>query len=137
MFWTKVAQKPIFALRAVYLGSIFFLLFGCSSMPEKKIRLEGKKIVRELVAVLKQVENHEELQASTPCLKKKFNKLAALLLQIRFLQEKNKNLSFPDEPLEGSEALFAELARLYEIPGCREMIEQTQAEAVYCLLAPK
>ena len=80
---------------------------------------------------------HEELQAATPYLKKKFNKLANLLLEVRLLQERKPDVFHSNEPLEGSEALFAELARLYEIPGCREIVEQAQAEAVYRLLTPK
>ncbi len=124
-------------LTPAYLMCIFLLLFGCASSSEKRVRAEGKKIVKELFVILRDVENHEELQAATPYLKKKFNRLANLLLEIRSLQEKNRNIFHSNEPLEGSEVLFAELARLYEIPGCREIVEQAESEAVYHLLTPK
>lgn len=110
------------------------LLSSCMKSPEEEFRSRGKKIVNELVYVLQNVENHEELQAAREPLKKLFKKLASLLLEVRSFQEKHPDAAFASDPLEGSEDLFMHLARLYEIPGCREIMERSQGDAVYLLL---
>lgn len=114
---------------------LFALCFltSCNLSSEGDFRSEGEKIVEEISFILSRVETHDELQSAVPRLKKKFNKLAALLLEVRSFREKNPDRSFSEEPLLESEALFRELARLYEIPGCREIVEQAQIEAVYKL----
>lgn len=108
-------------------------LTSCALSSEANFRIQAAKSVKEIAAILSRVETHEELQAAVPRLKKKFNKLASLLMEIRAFRERKPDCPFSGEPLEGSEILFAELARLYEIPGCREIVEQAQVEAVYKL----
>ncbi|MCC6127617.1 MAG: hypothetical protein IT584_00225 [Chlamydiae bacterium] len=112
------------------------LLFLCSCMasPQEEFRSRGKKIVKELVQVLQNVENHEELQAAREPLKKLYKKLASLLVEIQSFQETRPEVVFSSRELEGSEDLFIHLARLYEIPGCREIMERSQGDAVYLLL---
>ena len=112
----------------------FFLLTACSLSTEKGYYREGERTLVEITKILKKVETHEELQASVPALRKKFNRLANLLIEFRKFKENNPNREFPGLSLGASEPLFAELARLYEIPGCREIVEQAQVEAVYKLL---
>ncbi len=111
-------------------GALFFLTFSCSKGPEEEFRQRGAKITNEMAQMLSQVQSHEQLQALVPRLKKKFNSLADLLLELRSCKEKGSESWFLNESTEESEALFAELARLYEIPGCREIIEGAQGEAI-------
>lgn len=113
------------------LGWMLLFLCSCFSSPAGKYQAKGKKVIREIVKTLQDVENHEELLAATPQLKKQFKKLAVLLVEMRDLKTEPLEKK---EPLQESEALFAELARLYEIPGCREIIERSQMDAVYVLL---
>lgn len=115
---------------------VFILMFlsACAGSPEKEFRFRGEKMIREINQLLEGAENHEELQAVSPRLRKQFRKLAYLLLDVRSFREKNPDASFPIEILEESEILFVHLARLYEIPGCREIMERSQADAVYLLL---
>lgn len=112
-------------------GWMLLFMCSCAASSGERCRSKGKKIVREIVKMLQGVENHEELQAATPQLKKQFKRLAIVLVEMRNLKEP---LLEKKEPLPESEALFAELARLYEIPGCREIIERSQVDAVYVLL---
>lgn len=113
---------------------VFFLtLAACSLSSERDFRAQAKEIVQDITSVLKKVETHEELQASVSKLKGKFNKLAELLAELRSFRERRPEVPFSDEPLPCSDDLFAELARLYEIPGCREIVESAQIEAVYKL----
>jgi hypothetical protein len=116
------------------LGWVFFLMCSCSGSSENLCRAKGEKIVREIVSILREVENHEELQSATPQLKKQFKKLADVLVETRSLKGEPFQYKDKKEPLQESEALFAEMARLYEIPGCREIIERSQVDAVYVLL---
>lgn len=116
------------------LGILLLLLVSCSKTPQEEFRLKGKKIVLEIVDLLQDVENHDELEAISPQLRKQYRKLAGILLEIRTFREKHPNELFPENPIDESEELFAQLARLYEIPGCREIMERSQADAVYLLL---
>ena len=83
--------------------------------------------MKKLVVQLRQIETRENLQREVPRLKKQFNKLADLLVEARAYG------SVELEPTIVSEELFAEMARLYEMSGCRELIESAQEEAVHRL----
>lgn len=112
--------------RKCFILSLFSLI-SCSPVSLEDLRLEGEAETKKLAAELRAIETREQLQRVKPKLRKRFNRIADLLIQVReFAGE-------PAEPTEASEALFAEMARLYEIPGCREMIESTQNEAVHRL----
>jgi len=103
---------------------LLLLLFSCSPSSLADLRYEWESQTKKLVEELRSIDSKEDLQSSVPKLKKQFNKLADLLLQAR---------SFPAEecePTYASEELFAELARLYEMPGGRELIESSQAESI-------
>ena len=122
-------------MRACFLWiSALFLLAACRGSPQDEFRFRGERIIREINHLLEHVENHDELQAASPQLRKQFKKLAYLLLDVRTFREKHPDISFPEDLLEESEILFVHLARLYEIPGCREIMERSQADAVYLLL---
>lgn len=101
---------------------ILTILAGCS--PFHDISGEGEAETRKLAAELRAIETKEELQKAVPRLKKRFNRLADLVVEARsFKQEAS-------EPTAASEELFIELARLYEMTGGRELIESAQADAV-------
>lgn len=102
----------------------WILLSSCGPVTFADLRCEGEAQTRKLAQELSQIETKEELQKAVPRLRKRFDEMAELLLQLR---------AFPaqeSEPSLASEQLFAELARLYEMPGGRELIETAQSEAV-------
>jgi len=110
--------------------NIRFLIFAsmtlasCGPATLSDVRYEGEAQTKKLAAELRMIEGKEDLQRASPKLKKRFNKIAELLVLAR---------KFPKEEMEpsfASEQLFAELARLYEIPGCKELIENAQVDAV-------
>ncbi|MBX9743625.1 MAG: J domain-containing protein [Chlamydiales bacterium] len=107
---------------------------SCSSSSEEAFCAQGKKIVKEIVLTLKDVENHEELEAVTGQLKKHFKKLARLLAEVRAFRNSHPDIVWQKGILPEAEELFIQLARLYEIPGCREIMERSQRDAVSLLL---
>lgn len=112
--------------RAILCWTCLFLV-SCGPSTLDDLRYFGEAQTKKLAEELRKIETKEDLQKAAPLLKKRFNKLAELLQKAR---------SFPNshlEPSVASEELFAEMARLYEIPGCRELIEGAQAEAVHRL----
>jgi hypothetical protein len=112
---------------------IFFLfLVGCSTHTFPDLRKLGEVETGRLVAQLEVIETKEELRRALPKLKKRFNKMADLLIQAKELRGK-EGVPF-QEPSWMSDSLFAEMARLYEIPGGRELIETAQKEAVIRLI---
>ena len=106
----------------------FFLLglcvVGCAPSSLQDLRCEAEGEMRKLALDLRSIETKEDLQRRSSRLKKRFDRIGYFLLEAR---------KFPDTALGASfeaEALFVELARLYEIAGAREIIEQLQEEAV-------
>jgi hypothetical protein len=89
-----------------------------------ELRSEGESEMKKLTAELKRLETGEEVQKASKRLKKRFNRIADLLIQTR---------NFPpteEDSLPIGEELFAELARIYEMPGGRAAIEAAESEAV-------
>lgn len=108
---------------------LFFLFLGCSPQSLEDLRVEAEGEIERLVEDLRRIETKDSLQKAVPKIKKRFNKIADLLVETR---------KFPKSaspPLEVSERLFIELARLYEIPGGKELLESAERDAVEKLQA--
>ncbi|HSX10813.1 MAG TPA: hypothetical protein VLF94_03750 [Chlamydiales bacterium] len=103
-------------------GLFLVILVGCTSFDD--LRYEGAAETRKLAAELRSIETKEELQRAVPRLKKRFNRLADLMIAVR-----SYSVEEP-EPSPESEQLFIELARLYEMAGGKELIESAQTDAV-------
>lgn len=103
---------------------IFLFLVSCGPATLSDLRYEGEAQTQKLAEELRVIETKEELQKAVPTLRKRFNKIADILIEARGFQKEEAGPSF------ASEQLFAELARLYEMPGGREWIENAQLEAV-------
>jgi hypothetical protein len=103
---------------------IFLFLASCGPAALSDLRYEGEAQTKKLAEELRGLESKEDLQKAIPKLRKRFNKIADLLIEAREFQKEESQPSF------ASEQLFAELARLYEMPGGRELIESAQLEAV-------
>ncbi len=117
-------KKCIFAI---------LLCISCSPSSAQDFRMDGERQTKELVRELRSVRTYGELQAAVPKLRKRFDALADLMLQAReFLLRQPEGVFFG--PSSASDELFAELARLYELPGGKELIESAQAEALARLI---
>jgi hypothetical protein len=114
-------------MRLVSILSIV-LLTGCAPANLKELRSEGEGQIKKLTADLKKIETNEDVQRASKKLKKHFNRIADLLIETRKFPPAGESLE-----TAAGEALFAELARIYEIPGARGMIEAAQSEAVHRL----
>lgn len=106
------------------------LLTSCGPMSMKELRSEGDSEIAQLTAILREVDGKEDLVIRLPKIKKEFTKIAELALQVRAIQEKDPAFL---EPSQAGDELFGELTRLYEIPGCRDLIESAQNEAIHRL----
>lgn len=109
-------------MRALFL--LFLLLFSCSPASLIDVQVEGEAQTKKLVRELEKIDTKEDLQKALPQIKKRFNELADVLILARDFSSQNP------EPSLASEQLFVALARLYEMPGGRELIESAQFEAV-------
>jgi nitric oxide reductase activation protein len=117
-------KKPVInqGMRAKIL--LLMTLASCGPSTLEDLRCEGEAETRKLARELHAIETKEELQKAVPKLKKRFNKIAEILVETRAFPKEERDPSF------ASEELFADLARLYEMPGGRELIESAQVEAV-------
>lgn len=106
---------------------MFLFLANCAPATFDDLRLEGEAEIRKLTQELRSIESQEDLQKRVPRLRKHFNQIAELLVELK---------GFPKQEIEPSlaaEQLFTELARLYEMPNGREWIESAQREAIRAL----
>ncbi len=129
MNYYSIMSQELITMRHIHFLSIFLLLAGCAPANLKELRCEGEERMKKLTADLKKMETVEDVQKGAKRLKKHFNRLGELLIETR---------NFP-QPAESpaaagaGEELFAELARIYEIPGARSLVEAAQSEAVHRL----
>ena len=107
---------------------VFLLFSSCQPVSLADLRYEGEAQTRKLASELRAIENRGDLQRALPRLKKRFDRIAAVLIAARAFSSQERG-----EPSFASEELFAELARLYEMPGGRELIESAQMEAIHRL----
>lgn len=107
-----------------YLWICLFLV-SCAPSSLDEIRWEGEAETRKLAQELKGISSRDELLKALPRLKKRYNKIAALVVRAR-----DYKTAAVQEPSQVSEELFIQLARLYEMPGARELIEGAQQEAI-------
>lgn len=106
----------------------FFLalcLVGCSPASLQEIRSKADFEMKKLTEELRRIETKEDLHHRSKQIKKRFDSMADLLVKTRDFGATST------EPSKAAELLFAELARIYEIPGAREVIEHLQEEAVH------
>src|SRR3990167_2666676 len=124
--YKKMQRKNLnYASSLLILGMT--LLFGCHPSTLEELQWDAEEQIHCLAEELHLIESKEMLQRAGPKIKKRLNKIACWLVEMR---------QFPLVPKEStlvSEQLFAELARLYEIPGCRECMESLEKEAVQIL----
>lgn len=111
---------------------ILFLLVSCAPASWEDLRAEGEVETRKLAQLLHRIDTKEELQSQIPKIKKSYERIAHLVIEVRKMGEES---AMPEnrDPSEASDALFTELARLYEMPGCRTLIEEAQTEAIHLL----
>ncbi len=117
--------------------SIFsFLLFlglcSCSPSSMEDYQREGEALARVLISDLQKIQTQEQLIKEEPNLKKHFEAFVTLMIQAREYQQKHREDVVVEPSFEHgeSEALKAELRRVYAIEGGRESVERTQQEAL-------
>ena len=103
---------------------IFLFLASCGPATLADLRYEGEFQTKKLAEELRAIESKEELQKAVPRLRKRFGKIGDILIEARGFPKEEREPSF------ASEQLFAELARLYEMSGGRELIESAQIEEI-------
>jgi hypothetical protein len=106
---------------------LLFFVVSCGSPSVKDLRSEGEVETRKLAGLLRDIETREQLQKKIGKIQQCYSKIANLVIQLREVPE---GLVGDEEALESSDALFIELARLYEMPGCRRLLEAAQEDAI-------
>lgn len=124
-----IYKVALFLYVALWIG-------GCSPSSLDEYREEGSEKIVQLIKELKAVHTREQLAAASPRLKRLFNDLIDVMIAARQFHEKHPeaDLSEPTpRTLSLSYQLRQEIERLYEIDGCREIIEKCQEEALFRL----
>lgn len=103
---------------------MWIFLASCGPATFDDLRVEADAEIRLLAKELRGIETKEDLQKAIPRLRKRYNRIADLLIEAKNYPPAN------DEGSSASEELFVELARIYEMPGGREGIELAETQAV-------
>ncbi len=119
-FCIKERMKPIFLLSLL-------LFVSCGSPSIRDLRAEGEAETRKLARLLSEIDTKDQLQKKKAKIQNSYCRIADLVIQLRHLGE---GAALENEPSESSDELFVELARLYEMPGCRRLLEAAQEEAI-------
>ena len=112
---------------ALLLVTLLFLT-GCAPSSISDLRVMGEAETLKLAKLLHKIDTKDDLQRNLPKVKKSYLRIAELMVQVREFHD-----AIDTEPSGASDQLFAELARLYEMPGCRELMESAQNEALVLL----
>jgi hypothetical protein len=120
----------------ILLHFFLFFLVGCGSKSLEGYHDKGAKIIAEIIEELDAVETRDRLIEAAPRLKQLFLTLSKTIIAAHEYQEKNPHL----EPLEmlqsdhqRSDHLRQQLQRIYQIEGCREVLEKCQQDALNLL----
>jgi hypothetical protein len=103
-------------------------LVSCSPCSFDELRCDGEAETKKFTDELRKIQTKDDLSRSLPKIKKRFNKIAGILIELAEYQKKD-----PEPISRAGDELFIEMARIYEIPGGREAIESCQSEAVHSL----
>ena len=83
-----------------------------------------------LLKDLRKVESKEDLERAQLRLENHFLQIAKLLVELQKFEESGEEKKLPSD-LE--EELFTHLARFYELPETREILEESQRKACFAL----
>ena len=103
-----------------FLLPLLILLAACQPATLHDLRLEAAAEARRLAERLHSIDTRDQLEAALPDVERHFTRIAKLAVKARDLAGETP------PPSEAADQLFAELARLYEMPGCRSAIERAQ-----------
>ncbi|MEI8328566.1 MAG: hypothetical protein WCG14_00990 [Chlamydiia bacterium] len=106
---------------------------GCSPTSPDDFRHEGQAVTRELLRDLQGVLTREDLVAIEPVFKKRFERLALIMIQARQFQIDNPEAvlsSLTPYSVELNDQLQEELLRIYRIETGQSIIEKAQREAM-------
>jgi hypothetical protein len=113
-----------------------FLLSGCAATSLDEYRREGEALCRAFTEDLQKIESREDLVKELPKIKKYYEEIVELMIAANefkkaHLGEAIEPWSTPDEL--ASEALMAELTRVYRLEGARELLDSVQKEPYFRL----
>lgn len=125
----RYASKGNFIGR-FFRGALLFIVAACAPTTPQAFQREGREVAKALAGELQKIHSQEELRAALPRLRKQYLRLARLVVAARRLTERGLD---PLSPSPESDELFAEMARLYDLPGGRELLASAQSEALKLL----
>ncbi len=107
-----------------------FLFAACAPVTVEDFHREGEVAAKILAEEMRKIQSQDDLRAAIPKLRRGYVRLARLAISARELEERGV------EPLMASQSndeLYAEVARLYELPGGKELLIAAQRDALKLL----
>lgn len=109
-------------------------LAGCNPSSLEEYQQEGESISKKMVQDLEKVHSRDDLVRIVPVLEKRFHQLVDLAIEAKkFKETDDAEDIILDSAKEMSDKLRAELNRVYQLEGAKELIEQAEREALFKL----
>ena len=108
---------------------ILSLLCSCGPSSIEEYKSSAAAINRQIYQELKTVQTREELLSKQIFLKKKFIELAEVIIAAAEYSQKHPDTELNEQhgyPEHVASLLREELERIYQIDGCREIVEKSQ-----------
>lgn len=116
---------------------LLVFLTACAPSDPTDFRREGDAWARGFAADLRRIESREDLERAIPRIKRHYGRLAELVGEVAAWEHAHPGVKVPFEPTQGGDALFIELARVRELPGGKEILEDCERESVRLILKLK
>ena len=120
-------------MRTFCLLSLAALLVGCGPDTLQEYRQEGQATTRNLIREMRSISSREQLVDAVDRLEALFDELADVMIGARERQDeelRDAPLPLTDRDHQLSAALKAEIDRLYQIEGGRDLVEAAQRDAL-------
>lgn len=129
--WKRLNFQGLRLMSCMYVIWVLLFVTGCHSKSPDYFLAQGRSIQHELLAEMQQIDDIEGLIEVLPRLERLFCRLAEVMIEAKKWQQKHKASWQPsEEDRLISLELRLELARLYEMPSCRALIEKSQESSL-------
>ncbi len=113
---------------------LLLVLSACAPSSPADFRQAGDAWAKGFAADLRDIESRDDLERAIPRIKRHYNRLAELVGEVAEWERAHPGVKVPFEPTQGGDALFIELARVRELPGGKEILEDCEGESIRAIL---
>jgi hypothetical protein len=113
-----------------YSFGLFVVFSACAPPTVGDFHREGEAAAKALTEEMRKIQSQDDLRVAIPKLRKNYIRLARLAIAVKDLKESGAE---PLMPSQANDELFAEISRLYELPGGKDLLIAAERDALKLL----